>query len=190
MSPDPDPSMDAVGDAADCPTPEPPDAPAGDGPGTQAGLLRRQLAGLDLHGASGLRPLIEVDDFVAYLDGAARDAGGPADPVERMLLEQMVAAHHAVGRVLVEAASTRAVEAATAYLGAAARLMAEHRETALALREYRSAGAAGLARPGQGDPRVAAAGPEALGPRLVEAGGTDGPPASRGVGRGRAGRAA
>lgn len=61
----------------------------------------------------------------------------PADPIERMLVEQLVLAHHVFGRVTAKAANSSQPEVGQVYHAAAARLMAEFRMSALALKSYR-----------------------------------------------------
>lgn len=85
----------------------------------------------------GLRE--DLPAFKIYLDSFLKDAGSPTDPVERLLLEQLFLGHHAAGRLHFRAGTTENLEAITAYLAAAARLMAECRRTTLALQGYREA---------------------------------------------------
>jgi hypothetical protein len=72
-----------------------------------------------------------------FLDAYLKDAGAPSDPVERMLLEQLLLAHHALGRLHIRAGSSPSMEEATAASVGVAKLMAEFRRTALALQSYR-----------------------------------------------------
>ena len=94
------------------------------------GYLYGALAGLLGHD-------FDVETFGLYLDGFLREAGSPADPVERMLLEQLALAHHVIGRLHVRAGCREGLEELKAYHAAAARLLAEFRRTALALKTYR-----------------------------------------------------
>jgi hypothetical protein len=55
-----------------------------------------------------------------------------------MLIEQLMVAHHNVGRLHMQAAATRDLEEARICNAAAVRLMAEFRRSALALRTYRA----------------------------------------------------
>jgi hypothetical protein len=71
------------------------------------------------------------DEFIA-------DAGQPADPLEVLMLDQLLWAHHQVGSLHVQASKTNDAAIAEAYSNAAVKLMAESRRTVMALREYRS----------------------------------------------------
>jgi hypothetical protein len=55
-----------------------------------------------------------------------------------MLIEQLMVAHHNVGRLHMQAAAARDLEEARICNAAAVRLMAEFRRSALALRTYRA----------------------------------------------------
>ncbi|MBM4072097.1 MAG: hypothetical protein FJ271_24700 [Planctomycetes bacterium] len=79
----------------------------------------------------------QVEVFKLYLDDIMKSAGNPTDPIERMLIEQLVLAHHNIGRLHVAAATARNAEEANVYNAATARLTAEFRRSALALRTYR-----------------------------------------------------
>ena len=61
-------------------------------------------------------------------------AGQPTDPLEIMLIEQLLMAHHRLGMLHTKAATAATVEAGSLYNSAAVRLMAEFRKTSLALR--------------------------------------------------------
>ena len=87
--------------------------------------------------SAGTFPKVETAAYSRYVQKLREDAGDPDDPVEQMLVEQLALAHHAVGRLHLKAATAETVEAAGVFLAAAARLMAEHRKTTLALKTYR-----------------------------------------------------
>lgn len=76
--------------------------------------------------------------FKTYWDNLLAASGNPKDPIEVMLLEQLAWCHQRLGALHCQAAEARTVEVAVAYDAAAARLMAEYRKSALALRVYRS----------------------------------------------------
>jgi hypothetical protein len=76
--------------------------------------------------------------FKAYRDKMLEAAGHPTDPIEVMMVEQLLWAHHRVGDLHAQAAVATTMEAADMYSGAAVRLMAEYRKTSLALKEYRT----------------------------------------------------
>jgi hypothetical protein len=111
-------------------------------PEQKAETLRQLGAACYLYAAAAqvVGPGFDVPVWKAYLDTYLQAAGDPADPVERILLEQLALAHHALGRLHVRAGSRESVEEVQAYLGAIARLLAEVRRTALALKAYRQPG--------------------------------------------------
>jgi hypothetical protein len=76
--------------------------------------------------------------FKAYRDNVLEAAGQPTDPIEVMLVEQLLLAHHRISDMHTQAVTAKTVEAAALHNAAAARLMAEFRRTSLALREYRT----------------------------------------------------
>ena len=59
-----------------------------------------------------------------YLDSFLREAGAPSDPVECLLLEQLLIAHHSLGRLSVLAGARVNLAEVTACLTTVARLMA------------------------------------------------------------------
>jgi hypothetical protein len=80
------------------------------------------------------------DEFTAFELKAYRDqvVGAAADPVEKMMVEQLLWAHHRLGHLHGAAIRATTIETAEAYNAAAVRLMAECRKMSLALREYRT----------------------------------------------------
>jgi hypothetical protein len=76
--------------------------------------------------------------FKAYHDNVLEAAGQPTDPIEVMLVEQLLMAHHRIGDLHSLAASATKTDAAAIYNAAAVRLMGEFRKTSLALRDYRT----------------------------------------------------
>jgi len=82
--------------------------------------------------------LIGSNGFKAYVEATLETAGNPKDPIERMMLEQLLIAHHRIGDLQAEAACAKNPEVAALYQVAAARLMNEFRKTSLAVREYRT----------------------------------------------------
>jgi hypothetical protein len=105
-----------------------------------AANLKDETGGCYLYGT--LAPLFgtQVNNLAyrAYLKQLFQEVGNPSDPLERMIVEQLALAHHCIGRLHVKSASSKTVQEATAYLGAAARLMTEYRRSALALKTYRA----------------------------------------------------
>ena len=73
-----------------------------------------------------------------YVDGYLGECGNPTDPIERLLLQQFLLGHHRVAQLHLEASRAERAESAKILNAAAARLMAELRRLALAIRLYRS----------------------------------------------------
>lgn len=95
-----------------------------------------------LFGVTGkLYPGADILPFKIYLDNFLESAGIPSDPIERMLLEQLALAHHAMGRLHVRAGMRENMDEVSACHAAVARLMGEFRRHALGLQEYREASA-------------------------------------------------
>jgi hypothetical protein len=88
----------------------------------------------------------EILGYDRYVTDLLQEAGNPSDPVERMLVEQLVLAHHKIGSLHAEAAGAKGTAAALCN-AAAARLMAEFRKSALALKTYRTSSAVLQAAP-------------------------------------------
>jgi hypothetical protein len=116
--------------------PEPPERLADE---YRAENLRTRGAAAYLHGTAApiLAPDFSVSCWKVYVDRFMREAGDPKDPIERLLVEQLLLAHDALGRLHVRAGSREGVEEVNVFLGAIARLLGEFRRTALALQAYR-----------------------------------------------------
>jgi hypothetical protein len=80
---------------------------------------------------------VDVEAYQFFRDRMIADAGNPSDPVERMILEQLILAHLNVGLFQYKATNAGTIQATAAYASAAARLIAEFRRSALALQAYR-----------------------------------------------------
>jgi hypothetical protein len=126
-------------------------------PGTgQPPPERTEVVGHDEHYAGHLREttsslfhyaamapafkVIESKAFKLYRDRLLADCGGPTDPIEVMLIEELSLAHFSLGLLFCKTSNAGKVEAVGIYAGAAARLMSEVRRGALALQAYRAAG--------------------------------------------------
>ena len=72
-----------------------------------------------------------------YVENYLLTAGNPADPVERILLEELILAHQRVMQLHTSASQAKHAEIIKALNGAATRLQGEVRRCALALRVYR-----------------------------------------------------
>jgi hypothetical protein len=81
---------------------------------------------------------VPVPSYKLYRDEILAASGNPTDPIEVLLIEEFLWAHHRLGQLHVEAAAAKTKDMIEVYNSAAARLMAELRRSALALREYRS----------------------------------------------------
>ena len=80
-------------------------------------------------------------DLVAYkvmLDEMVRDLGDPTDPLQRMLAEQLVIAHHVCGRLQARAAMHENCNNMDIFLRGAVRMMTEFRKHATIFSELRS----------------------------------------------------
>lgn len=73
---------------------------------------------------------------LAY-DAYIAAAGNPADPIERMLVEQMLLIHYRLAGIHGQAAHAKTVEAEKILTTMAVRLLGELRRAALAVRQYR-----------------------------------------------------
>ena len=124
-------------DDTPAPTLEPPRSSPANPPERQAVLVKRAVVPASMATALGLDNLVGAAGYRLYLDELLRDAGNPTDPVEIMLFEQMAFCHLQALQLHGEAAEAKGLEATELYLSAAARLTAETRKIALALKEYR-----------------------------------------------------
>src|SRR5262249_11004474 len=91
--------------------------------------------------------------YRAYLDRIRQNAGSPTDPVEVMLLEQLVLAHLRAAQLQANAGQAEGLEAIRLYNAEAASLLSELRLTVLAWKAYREAAPArerGSGRTGPG----------------------------------------
>jgi hypothetical protein len=108
----------------------------------QAVVMDRSLLPAMLASALRLDHHFDAAGYRVYLDRIRQDAGNPTDPVEVMLLEQLVLAHLRAAQLQANAGQAEGVEAVRLLNAAAARLLAEFRLTALALKAYREPGPA------------------------------------------------
>ncbi|WP_337174658.1 hypothetical protein [Paludisphaera sp.] len=109
---------------------------------------------------ASMASVLRQPDLAAYKkfrDKLLADCGGPTDPVEVMLVEQLALAHLNVGRLHYRSATAEGLEEAKVCGGLAVLLMGEFRRSALALRTYRA--------PARG--QAASAGEAAMDPRAI-----------------------
>ena len=105
-----------------------------------AGHLRESASSM-FHFAAMAPALKGVDmrAYQIYRDRLLADCGGPTDPIEVMIIEQLSMAHLSLGLLSCKTTNAGSPEAVKVYSGAAARLMGEFRRSALALQAYRAA---------------------------------------------------
>ncbi len=82
--------------------------------------------------------VIGSNGFKTYVETTLEAAGTIKDPIERMLTEQLIVAHHRITELHAESACADTPKIKELYNAAALRLLNEFRKTALALREYRT----------------------------------------------------
>ena len=87
---------------------------------------------------STLGEQIGPDAFLVFRKLMLEEAGNPADPVERMLIEQLALAHFSIGQLRVRSCSASLPKMSLAFSDSATRLLGEFRRCSLALEEYRS----------------------------------------------------
>jgi hypothetical protein len=75
--------------------------------------------------------------YKLFRDRLLAECGGPTDPIEVILIEQLALAHLNSGRLHFRAATSDSLEAARVYGSMAIMLMGEFRRGALALKSYR-----------------------------------------------------
>ena len=87
---------------------------------------------------STLGEQIGPDAFLVFRKLMLEEAGDPADPVERMLIEQLALAHFSIGQLRIRSCLTELPKMSLAFSDSATRLLGEFRRCSLALEEYRS----------------------------------------------------
>lgn len=102
--------------------------------------LRESTLSIFMHAAmAGTLRGIDWEAFRLYRDRLLADCGGPSDPIEAMVIEQLAIAHLSLGLLSCKATRAATPEAVGIYSGAASRLMGEFRRSALAIQAYRAA---------------------------------------------------
>ena len=89
-------------------------------------------------GRGGRRKVVGELGVKQALDDFLKQAGSITDPIDRCMHEQFYLTHHRLVRLQVDAANATKLEAQELLNTAAARLTAEIRKLALAIREYRA----------------------------------------------------
>ena len=123
----------------------------------KARRLRDLGAAAYLYGAAApvLGEAMDVEAWQVYLNDLLKRMGVTgADPVARMMAEQLALAHDAVGRLHLRAGTRTSPAEVAAYYASVSRLMTEFRRTSAALKAY----TAGAARRKAVAPRTSARG--------------------------------
>jgi hypothetical protein len=84
-----------------------------------------------------LKKHISPGGFALYRHNTLAKAGDPSDPLERMMIEQLLWMHQRIGDLHLDAARAAVPELINALNGAVTKLAAEFRKSVLALRQYR-----------------------------------------------------
>ena len=93
------------------------------------------LAKCDPHGITKEKGPVA---YQFYRNKMLIEAGNSNDPLETMLIEQLMMAHQTIGSLYVRAAESNDPAAINLFTSGAARLMAESRKALMAIREYRT----------------------------------------------------
>jgi hypothetical protein len=104
----------------------------------QADLVRHALVPSALASALGLDSYVSASGYKLYLAQLRQEAGLSTDPVENILFEQVLLCHLSAAELQGQVGQAKGLEVVRAYAEMAARLMAECRKTALALKSYRT----------------------------------------------------
>jgi hypothetical protein len=83
------------------------------------------------------KEIVDATAAKVLFNSFLRDAGDPVDPVERILLEQLLLTHYRLAQLQIRADAADSAEYAKVLNGAANRLLGELRRLALAIRVYR-----------------------------------------------------
>ncbi|MBO0699900.1 MAG: hypothetical protein J2P46_15995, partial [Zavarzinella sp.] len=99
----------------------------------KAEVVRDGLISSYLAAALGTGGQFDPHDFRAYLDRLLADAKVGADPIQRVLVEQLGFAHLRLAKLHAEAAAAKSLEAHKVLNAACSRLLGEVQRTALTL---------------------------------------------------------
>jgi hypothetical protein len=104
-----------------------------------AGQIREGAGPAFLYGSmAAMFPKIDTAAFKIFRDRLLADAGNPSDPIEVMMIEQIVLAHMNIGRLQFKSATSDSLDAAKVYGGLAIQLLGEFRRTCLGLQALRT----------------------------------------------------
>lgn len=82
--------------------------------------------------------LIPEGGYLALCNQIIEGLGGASDALERMMIEQLIWSHFAVGDLFLQAEKSNDAETTEMFIAAAAKLSGEFRRSLAALRAYRS----------------------------------------------------
>ncbi len=88
--------------------------------------------------AASISPNIDPEAFVEYRTRFLTDLGNPTDPLLILLVDQLLIANFAIGRLQVQSVTAALPNAAASYANCAARLLGEFRRCTLTLDALRS----------------------------------------------------
>jgi hypothetical protein len=106
----------------------------------QAEAVRDTFGGFALAGCLSqvFEGRVESGGYMAYVAAALEQARATDDPLERMMVEQLLWAHHRIGVLQRQAAANNNADTIAILTTAAARLMKECRQAVMALQQYRT----------------------------------------------------
>ena len=103
-------------------------------------FLTNKSAGMYLTGANQSSPLRMMTPaaFQKYFDNLYAELGGPdsRDPLHRMMVEQLVMAHHAIGRLIMNSSNCHDTDLLRTQCTLSVQLMAEFRRITQAVNSY------------------------------------------------------
>jgi hypothetical protein len=88
--------------------------------------------------AKTLKGTVRPTGYLLFREEFLRASGSPTDPVEVMMLEQLMWAHHRLGDLQAQASDANTPELIEVLNVAVTRVMGEFRRTSLALKEFRT----------------------------------------------------
>lgn len=105
-----------------------------------ADFVMNQSAGMYLAGSNQSSPLrcLTPKAFQKYFDELYAEIGCPEakDPLHRLMVEQLVIAHHVIGRLVMNTANCQEIELLRTQCTLAVQLMSEFRRMAQAVNAY------------------------------------------------------
>jgi hypothetical protein len=104
----------------------------------QAEVVRRYLLPAVLSQVGINLTIVSSAGYLTFVESILRDSGNPTDPLERMLIEQLVLCHVRLQALYVRAAEAQTLEAAEVYNAMCVRLAGEFRKLTLAVDQYRA----------------------------------------------------